>query len=79
MTTELYQNTVSQCAINEKCFKYHYLIYQGHTKRFSRIVKEYDHKISHSSTADNTMAFQELELLLNSIYRALHKCILSLD
>ena len=29
MVTELYQNTVSQCAKNEKCSKYHSLIYQG--------------------------------------------------
>ena len=29
MVTELYQNTVSQCAKNEKRSKYHSLIYQG--------------------------------------------------
>ena len=29
MVTEMYQNTVSQCAKNEKSSKYHSLIYQG--------------------------------------------------
>ena len=55
MVTELYHKTVSQCAKNEKCSKYHSLIYQGLLK-----------------------GFQELELLLNSICRGLHICILSL-